>query len=150
MSLEEKINADIKDAMRAKDTQKLNALRAIKSAILLAKTEKAGSDVLSPEAELAILQKLAKQRKESMELYRRENRTDLAEEEEIQLAVIQAYLPDMMSNEELEAALKELLAENGITDKSGMGRAMGLAVKKFAGKADNSNISEILKRILNS
>src|ERR1700742_2744926 len=102
MSLETQINDDIKKAMLAKDAAKLNALRAVKSAILLAKTEKAGQDTIAPEAEIQILQKLVKQRKDSYDIYMQQGREDLAAEEKLQIDVISAYLPAQMSDEELE------------------------------------------------
>lgn len=147
MSLEEKINADIKSAMLAKEKEKLNALRAIKSALLLLKTEKGGGEI-TEELELKTLQKLAKQRKESAETYRAQNRIDLAIEEEEQLAVIAQYLPQQLSVEEITASLQELIAENGIGGVRDMGKLMGLATKKFAGKADNKVVSEIVKSLL--
>lgn len=149
MNLEEQINADIKTAMLAKATDTLNALRAIKSAILLAKTEKAGTTALAPEVELAILQKLAKQRKESFELYIKEGREDLAREEEVQLKVIEKYLPAQLSDDELDTALKAILAQSGVTDPSGLGKVMGMASKALAGKADNGRISQRLRLLLN-
>lgn len=147
MSLEEKINADIKSAMLAKEKEKLNALRAIKSALLLLKTEKGGGEI-TEELELKTLQKLAKQRKESAETYRAQNRIDLAIEEEEQLAVIAQYLPQQLSVEEITASLQELIVENGIGGVRDMGKLMGLATKKFAGKADNKVVSEIVKSLL--
>lgn len=148
MNLEQKINEDIKQAMLAKEKEKLNALRAIKSALLLLKTEKGGSDEISEEASLKILQKLAKQRKDAAELYQTQGRQDLYQEEIEQLAVIQLYLPEMMSDEDLTKALQQLITEHGITGVKDLGKLMGLATKTLAGKADNKKISEWAKNLL--
>lgn len=147
MSLEERINGDIKAAMLAKERDKLDALRAIKSAILLLKTEK-GAGEITEELEIKTLQKLAKQRKESAETYRAQNRIDLATEEEAQLTIITQYLPQQLSAEEITEVLKQLIAENGISSIRDMGKLMGLATQKFAGQADNKMVSEIVKSLL--
>lgn len=148
MSLEVQINDDIKKAMLAKDAAKLNALRAVKSAILLAKTEKAGQDSLAPEAEIQILQKLVKQRKDSYDIYVQQGREDLAGEEKLQIDVISAYLPAQMSDEELEAELKAIIAETGASSAQEMGKVMGAASKKLSGKAEGKRISEMVKKLL--
>lgn len=145
MTLEEKINADIKTAMLAKEAQKLEALRAIKSAILLLKTSAEGH---SPESELKALQKMVKQRRETAEVYIGQNRSDLAETETFQANIIETYLPKMMSEDEIKAALKGIIAESGATSPSDMGKIMGLANKAFAGKADNKIVSQIVKELL--
>jgi uncharacterized protein YqeY len=150
MNLEQQINADIKTAMLAKAADTLNALRAIKSAILLAKTEKAGTTELAPETELAILQKLAKQRKESFDLYVKSGREDLAREEEVQLKVIEKYLPAQLSDEALDAELKLILSQSGVTDPAGLGKVIGMASKALAGKADNGRIAQRLRQLLTS
>ena len=146
--LEKTINEDIKTAMLARDSQKLNALRAIKSAILLAKTQKGGNAELDEETEIKILKQLVKQRQESAETYRAQNREDLAAEEEFQLEVIKNYLPQMLGEEEIEATLKSIIAENGFSGMKDMGKVMGIATKTFAGKADNKMVSDIVKRLL--
>ena len=151
MSLAESINDDIKAAMFAKDARKLEALRAIKAALLLAKTGKDVSSGEIPEdVELALLQKLVKQRKESAAIYREQNRPELAETEEFQAAIIEKYLPEQISNEELEIIIKEIIEATGATDIKDMGKVMGMASKKLAGKADNKTIAGIVKRALNN
>lgn len=147
MTLEERINADIKAAMLAKERKKLDALRAVKSAILLLKTNGSG-EAISEEAEIACLQKLVKQRKESAELYKQQNRMDLYEDEAFQQAVIEAYLPEQMSEEEIRTALQQIISETGASSMKDMGKVMGAAQKAFAGKADNKLVSSIVKEIL--
>lgn len=147
MSLEVKINEDIKQAMLAKNKDLLEALRAVKSALLLAKTEKADATV-TEEAEIKILQKLVKQRRETAEIYASQNRNDLADVEIFQADVIQKYLPAQMGDEELTAILKGIITEVGATSVKDMGKVMGAAAKKLAGKADNKAISEKVKQIL--
>jgi len=147
MSLELRINDDIKAAMLGKEKERLNALRAIKSALLLLKTEK-GAGEITEDLELKTLQRLAKQRKESAELYKAQNRDDLYQEEICQLEFINQYLPQQMSEEEITATLKQLIADNNISGIKEMGKLMGLATKAFAGKADNKAVSEIVKNLL--
>ncbi|HPB25016.1 MAG TPA: GatB/YqeY domain-containing protein [Bacteroidales bacterium] len=147
MSLELKINEDIKQAMLAKNKDLLEALRAVKSALLLAKTEKADA-VVNEEAEIKILQKLVKQRRETAEIYASQNRKDLADIENFQADVIQKYLPEQMGEEELTAIIKAIIAETGASSIKEMGRVMGAAAKKLAGKADNKTISEKVKLLL--
>lgn len=129
MSLEEKINGDIKAAMLARDQKKLAALRAVKSAILLAKTQKGGSGELDETAEIQILKQLVKQRRDSAEMYKAQNREDLFAEEQFQMDVINTYLPQMMSEEEIESAVKSIIAENGFSGMKDMGKVMGMATK---------------------
>ena len=147
MTLEERINADIKAAMLAKERKKLDALRAVKSAILLLKTNGSG-DAISQEAEIACLQKLVKQRKESAELYKQQNRMDLYEDEAFQQAVIEAYLPEQMSEEEIRTTLQNIVSETGASSMKDMGKVMGAAQKAFAGRADNKLVSAIVKELL--
>lgn len=147
MTLEERINADIKAAMLAKERKKLDALRAVKSAILLLKTNGSG-DAISQEAEIACLQKLVKQRKESAELYKQQNRMDLYEDEAFQQAVIEAYLPEQMSEEEIRTTLQNIVSETGASSVKDMGKVMGAAQKAFAGRADNKLVSAIVKELL--
>lgn len=147
MTLEERINADIKAAMLAKERKKLDALRAVKSAILLLKTNGSG-DAISQEAEIACLQKLVKQRKESAELYKQQNRMDLYEDEAFQQAVIEAYLPEQMSEEEIRTELQKIISETGAISVKDMGKVMGAAQKAFAGRADNKVVSTIVKELL--
>lgn len=148
MSLEATINEDIKTAMKAGDKIKLEALRAVKSAILLAKTEKGGSEEMSKEAEIALLNKLVKTRKESYDLYVQNNRNDLAEVEKAQMDAIAVYLPAQMSDEDLEKEVKAYIAQVGATSAAEMGKVMGAASKGLAGKADNKRISEMVKKLL--
>ncbi|MDZ7743820.1 MAG: GatB/YqeY domain-containing protein [Bacteroidota bacterium] len=149
MSLAEKINEDLKQAMKAKDPKKLEALRAIKSALLLAKTGKDAPVGEIPESvEMSLLQKLVKQRKESSAIYRDKNRPELAEVEEYQAAIIETYLPKQMSEEEIEAGLKKIIEETGAESMKDMGKVMGAASKKFAGKADNKTVAAMVKKLL--
>lgn len=147
MSLEQIINDDIKKAMLAKDRKSLDALRAVKSAILLLKTEKGGGEI-TPEVEMATLQKLVKQRKESAELYKSQGRDDLYADEVAQLEVISKYLPEQMSEEEIRKQVQTMMADNGLTTIKDMGRLMGLASKAFAGKADNKVVAAVVKSLL--
>lgn len=149
MSLEVQINNDIKQAMLNKEKDLLESLRAIKSAILLLKTGKDAVNGEVPEsAEVAMLQKLVKQRRESAEIYSKQNRQDLADVELFQASVIERYLPKQMSREEIEEALKAIISEVGATSPKDMGKVMGKASKAFAGKADNRVVSEIVKTML--
>ncbi len=150
MSLEQKINDEIKVAMRAKDSDKLDALRAVKSAILLAKTSKGGGDELSEDQEIKLLSKLAKQRRESAQLYREQNRADLAETEEKQLTVIEQYLPEQLSEEELTTTVQQIIQQLGASSMADMGKVMGAASKQLAGKADGKAISAIVKQLLST
>jgi len=147
MALEQIINDDIKKAMLAKDRQSLDALRAVKSAILLLKTEKGGGEI-TPEVELATIQKLVKQRKESAEMYQSQGRDDLYAEEVAQLKVISKYLPEQLSEEEIKCQLQAMIAENNISGIKEMGKLMGLASKAFAGKADNKTVAALVKSML--
>ncbi|WCT13943.1 GatB/YqeY domain-containing protein [Mucilaginibacter jinjuensis] len=148
MSLIETINQDIKTAMLAKDADKLRGLRAIKSALLLALTEKGASEEISGETEIKVLQKLVKQRKESADIYKAQNRDDLYQIEAQEQAVIEAYLPKQMSKEEVEVYLKDLISRVGATSVKDMGKVMGAANKELAGKADGKTISEVVKQLL--
>ncbi|MBX2843268.1 MAG: GatB/YqeY domain-containing protein [Flammeovirgaceae bacterium] len=149
MSLKEKVESDMKVAMKAKDKDTLRALRSIKSLILLAETEKGSNEEgLSEEAEMKLLSKASKQRKDSAEIYSKEGRTELAEIELSELAVIEKYLPKQMSDEELEAELKAIITATGATGMKEMGKVMGMASKKLAGKADNKKISMFVKNAL--
>ncbi|MGE8430169.1 MAG: GatB/YqeY domain-containing protein [Sphingobacterium sp.] len=148
MSLEIQINQDIKAAMIAKDTAKLRGLRAIKAAILLAKTEKGHSEDLNQEAEIKVLQKLVKQRRESAEIYKTQNREDLYEIEVEEEKVIEAYLPKQLSKEEVETIVKAIIAETGASSIKDMGKVMGATNQKLAGQADGKTISEVVKSLL--
>ena len=148
MSLEEKINNDIKAAMMAKDKLRLEALRAIKSVILLAKTEKGHAETMAEDTEMKILQKQVKQRKESAEIYKQQNRPELAEKELAEAAVIEEYLPKMLSDAELTLEVKKIIEQVGAKAPSDMGKVMGVASKALAGKADGKAISEKVKTLL--
>jgi len=148
MSLINQIDQDIKQAMLAKQADRLRGLRAIKSALLLARTEKGAAEELSEEAEIKVLQKLIKQRKESAEIYKAQNREDLYDIEMQEMQVIEPYLPKQMGQEETEAYLKELIARVGASSVKDMGKVMGAANKELAGKADGRTISEAVKKLL--
>ncbi|GAB4253274.1 MAG: GatB/YqeY domain-containing protein [Saprospiraceae bacterium] len=147
MTLEERINKDMVEAMKAKDQARLRGLRAIKAAIQLAKTEAKGKAV-DEAREMQILQKLVKQRRDSLEIFEKENREDLAQKEREEIAVIETYLPKPMSPEELEAAVKAIIEETGASSMKDMGKVMGLATKKLAGKADGKAISTLVRQLL--
>jgi uncharacterized protein YqeY len=150
MSLSIRIMDDIKTAMKAKDTVALESLRAVKSAILLAQTESGAKEELSEAEEIKLLQKLVKQRKDSAAIYTEQGRADLAEPELAQLAVIEKFLPAQMSAEEVETAVRAIIAENGFSGMAVMGQVMGLASKQLAGQADGKTISDVVKRALSS
>ena len=150
MSQFEKVSEDIKKAMLNKEPKnKLEALRAIKAAFLLVKTEKAGVE-LTEDVELKILNKLVKQRRESAEIYKSQNRQDLFENEVAEAQVIETYLPAQLSPAEIEATVKGIIEKVGAKAPSDMGKVMGVATKELAGKAEGKVISEIVKRILGS
>jgi uncharacterized protein YqeY len=147
MSLESEVQQAMKDAMKAKDSVRLQALRSIRSAILNAKTEKDAQE-LTRETEIAMLQKLAKQRRESAEIYRRQGRNDLAQPEEEELEVIERFLPAQIDDEELERRLQAIVEETGATGMKDMGKVMGRASQALAGQAENQRISAIAKKLL--
>ena len=148
MSLVENVNADIKAAMLAKEKDKLEALRAVKSALLLAQAEKGGTGEVSEDAEIKMLQKLVKQRRETAEIYKNQNRKELADVEIFQADIIQQYLPKQMDISELKEIVKAIITEVGATSIKDMGKVMGTASKQLAGKADSKTISEIVKEVL--
>ncbi len=148
MSLKQRIEGEIKSAMLARDKVRLTALRAIKSIILLEETKEGFSGELSAEDELKVLTKSAKQRKDSAEIYEKQNRADLLEVELAELAIIQEFLPKALSTEELVQAIKAIIASSGATGPKDMGKVMGLASKELAGKADGKEISEQVKLLL--
>ena len=149
MSLLEKISTDIMAAMKAREMEKLEALRGIKAALLLANTAE-GNKEITADDELKILQKLVKQRKESAEIYKTQNRQDLYEVEINQAKVIETYLPAQMSEEEIKAIVQDIIAQTGATSIKDMGKVMGMASKQLAGKADNSLVSRLIKELLPS
>ena len=148
MSLQEKVMTELKAAMRAKDTIKLEALRAIKSGILMAQTERSAKDSLGEEADLKLLQRLVKQRKDSAAIYMEQNREDLAQPELDQAAVIEQFLPEQLSEDEIEEKIVDIIAQTGATGMKDMGKVMGLASEALAGKADGKTISMIVKKKL--
>lgn len=148
MSLSAKIMDEMKNAMRAKDTVALEALRAIKSAILLAQTESGAKEELSADDEIKLLQRLVKQRKDSAAIYTEQNRPDLAEPEIAQVAVIEKFLPAQLSEAEVEAAVAKIIAEGGFSGMAAMGQVMGAASKALSGQADGKTISNIVKKLL--
>ena len=147
MSLELTISEAIKTAMKDKDKVALDSLRAVKSQIMLLKTEAKGAEV-SPEQEIAILQRMIKQRKDSYEQFTAQNRADLAEVEEAQMKVIEKFLPKQLSAEELETEMKKIIAETGAESAKDLGKVMGAASKALAGKSDGKSISEMAKKLL--
>lgn len=148
MALVDSINGAIKEAMLAKQEGRLRGLRAIKGAILLAMTEKGAGDSLTAEKEIQVLTKLAKQRKESIEIFSKENRTELAQKEQEELEVIEAYLPQQMSAEEITEAVRGFIEQVGAKSPTDMGKVMGVASKALAGKADGKTVSETVKTLL--
>ncbi|MBS1543316.1 MAG: GatB/YqeY domain-containing protein [Bacteroidetes bacterium] len=148
MSLKATIDNDIKKAMLAKNKEELEALRSIKSMILLAETEKGHASELAADAENKLLMKAAKQRKESAEIFQKEGRSDLASRENFQLEIISRYLPKQMSESELTEAIKAIITQVGAKGPQDMGKVMGVATKTLAGKADGKVISEIVKKML--
>jgi uncharacterized protein len=148
MTLFDRINEDIKTAMLARDKDKLESLRAIKAAFLVAKTEKGHADILSEEAELKIIQKLVKQREESAAIYKEQNRDDLYQKEVIEAKYISAYLPAGVDEATVVEELKRIISDTGAKSAADFGKVMGMAVKKFAGRADNKVISAKLKELL--
>ena len=148
MSLLDTVNKDIVQAMKSKEDATLRALRGIKSAILLAQTEKGASDELSAEKEMQLLTKLVKQRKESLDIYTAQNRADLAADEAAEIAVIERYLPAQMSEDELKTALEKIIAETGASGPGDLGKVMGVATKSLAGKADGKAISAMVRNLL--
>jgi len=148
MSLEQKVMAELKTAMLAKNEGALRGLRAIKAAIIIAKTAEGAGGELKEEDETKLLQKLIKQRKDSLEIYQQQQRADLAQKEVEEIAVIERFLPKQMSAEELKAALTKIIAETGAASPADMGKVMGVATKQLAGQADGKTISATVKELL--
>ena len=147
MSLESRINDDLKTAMKAKKQVALRGIRAIKAAIMLVKTDGSGKE-FDEEGEIKLLQKLVKQRKDSLDIYTKQNREDLAIKEREEIEVIQQYLPKQMDEAELESLLKEIISQTGASGMADMGKVMGMASKKLAGKADGKTISGVVRKLL--
>jgi uncharacterized protein YqeY len=148
MKVSERIDSDIKAAMLARDKVKLEALRAIKAAIILARTEKGGSDIVAEETELKILRKLISQREEAAAIYKQQNRQDLYDKEVSEAGYISAYLPAMMSETDVTSELKKMLSELGPVSPAEFGKVMGMASKRLAGKSENKVIAAKLKELL--
>lgn len=150
MALENQVMDQLKQAMRDKNEVALRTLRAIKAAILVEKTATGAKDELTEADELKLLQKLAKQRKDSLEIFRTQNREDLAVKEEEEIAVIEKFLPQQLSEEELHAKIKEIIAATGASSPADMGKVMGVASKQLAGQTEGKLISEAVKKLLAS
>lgn len=148
MNLEQQIMAQMKDAMKAKDEAALRGLRAIKAAILLAKTAEGGGASTAAD-EIKMLQKLVKQRKDSLEIFQQQNRTDLAKKEEDEIAVIEKFLPKQLETDELKTIIAAIITQVGASSPADMGKVMGAANKQLAGQADGKTISAIVKELLN-
>jgi len=148
MSLEQKIMVDLKTAMLAKDEKALRSLRAIKAAILLAKTSEGAGGELKEDDEIKMLQKLVKQRKDSLEIYEQQNRIDLAQKEKEEIEIIEKFLPKQLSADELRSEVAAIISEVGASSPADMGKVMGAATKKLAGKADGKTISALVKELL--
>jgi uncharacterized protein YqeY len=148
MSLEQKVMADLKTAMLAKDEKSLRSLRAIKAAILLAKTSEGAGGEIKEEDEIKLLQKMIKQRKDSLEIYKTQHREDLAQKEEEEISVIEKFLPKQISADELKTILQKIIADTGASSPADMGKVMGIASKQLAGKADGKTISVTVKELL--
>jgi uncharacterized protein YqeY len=148
MSLEKTINEQLKVAMLAKDEVGLRSLRAIKAAILIAKTSEGASEIISAEDEMKLLQKLVKQRRDSLEIFTTQNRPDLAQKEREEIAVIEKFLPGQLSADALRDAVAQIIQEIGASSPADMGRTMGVATKKLSGIADGKAISEVVKSML--
>ena len=148
MSLEQKIMGDLKTAMLAKDEKALRSLRAIKAAILLARTSVGAGGELKEDDEIKLLQKLVKQRKDSLDIYQQQNRTDLAQKEQEEIEIIEKFLPKQLSVDELKSEVAAIISEVGASSPADMGKVMGAATKKLAGKADGKTISALVKELL--
>ena len=148
MGLEEKVMTDLKAAMLAKDEKSLRSLRAIKAAIINAKTAEGAGGILKEEDEIKLLQKLVKQRKDSLEIFEKQDRSDLAQKEKEEIEVIEKFLPKQISGEELKQIIADIIKETGATSPADMGKVMGAANKKLAGKADGKTIASVVKELL--
>ena len=148
MSLETKVMAEMKDAMKAKDEATLRSLRAIKAEIIKAKTEPGAKGEISEDGEMKLLQKLVKQRKDSLEIFTQQSRTDLAQKEQEEIAVIEKFLPKQMGEEELKETLQAIITQVGATAITDLGKVMGVATKQLAGKSDGKAIGAMVKTLL--
>ena len=150
MSLEQKVMAEMKDAMKAKDEAMLRALRGIKAEIIKAKTEPGAGGEVSEDKELSLLQKMMKQRKDSLDIYQKQNRPDLAKKEEEEIVLIEKFLPGQLSESELKAEVQQIIQETGAKTPADIGKVMAVATKKLAGRADGKAISTTAKALLTS
>lgn len=150
MALKDQINDQIKKAMLAKNKERLRALRAVKSLILLAESEKGSEGELSEDKEMELLMKAVKQRKESAAIYEEQNRPELKETEEFEISVLEEFLPKQVSDEELKAGIEDIIARVGAASPKDMGKVMGPSIKKFAGQAEGKRISDMVKQLLNA
>ncbi|HEX8677535.1 MAG TPA: GatB/YqeY domain-containing protein, partial [Segetibacter sp.] len=148
MSLEQKVMAEMKDAMKSKNEPALRGLRAIKAAIIIAKTSEGAGGELKEEDETKLLQKLVKQRRDSLEIFKKQNREDLAQKEQEEISIIERFLPKQMTAEELKIPLSELISQLGASSPADLGKVMAAATKQFAGKADGKVISAVVKELL--
>lgn len=148
MSLEQKIMAELKTAMLAKDEKTTRSLRAVKAAIILAKTSEGANGELKEEDEIKLLQKLVKQRKDSLEIFQQQNRADLVQKEQDEITVIEKFLPKQLSADELKVIVAGIIADTGASSAADMGKVMGVATKQLAGKADGKSISAAVKELL--
>lgn len=149
MSIFSTLDEDLKNAMRNKDQAALKAIRSVKSAILLLKSE-GGDKEITEEDELKLINRLVKQRKDSIEVYTKNNRNDLAEEEKAELKVLEKYLPAQMSEDEIREIVQKIIEESGVSDPTGLGKVMQIAMKQLAGKADGKTINQIARQLLTS
>jgi len=150
MAALDNLTTEIKEAMKAKNALALESLRAIKSAVLLQKSEAGASDEMSEDEEIKLLQKLVKQRRDSAAIFREQNRVDLAEPEEAQAEIIARFLPEQLSEEEVGKVIESIIAQTGASSMKDMGKVMGMASKQLAGKADGKTISTLLKQLLSA
>lgn len=148
MNLEQQIMTEMKEAMKSKNESALRGLRAIKAEIIKAKTEPGAGGEITAEKEISMLQKMMKQRKDSLDIYQQQSRTDLAQKELEEMAIIEKFLPKQMSEDELRNELKQIISDTGAKSPADMGKVMGMATKKFAGKADGKTISAMVKELL--
>ncbi len=150
MSLENKINEDIKKAMLSREKEKLEALRAVKTALLVAKTEKGAGETMTKETEIKILQRLVKQRKESAAIFKEQNRKELAQKESFEASIIEKYLPEQMSKEEIKSIISKIIEETEAKSMADMGKVMSVASKQLAGKAEGKLIADMVKTMLSN
>ncbi len=148
MSLEQQIMTEMKDAMKSKNEAALRSLRAIKAEIIKAKTEPGAAGEISADKEISMLQRMVKQRRDSLDIYKTQNRADLAQKEQEELDIIEKFLPKQLSEEELKAEIQQIISETGASSPADMGKVMGVATKKLAGKADGKAISAAVKELL--